>query len=301
MPFSWNELTPAGFAEFVGLLGPRIVQVGNMHWGEVRRCFYRPLLPLLTYDPATIRPPALAVLGGVQYPVSPDAQPNSWLNWLVFDQTADYSVARLDKNRRRQVRLAARDFEIRVITDREEFKRLAYPVYLSFHNRTGYKVGAERRDPARFAAWSEALFRIPGVLILGGYRAGALGGVSLTYRVGGTIFYATFFCDDDALERYLSDLMLHTVRESAAAAPGVHHVYAGMFKGIRGLDDFYLHRGARLIRQPARLEINPVAGALLPRLLPRQYAQLIGHLSAEQLRQAGLTAPAPELNPPASG
>jgi hypothetical protein len=287
MPFSWNEMAPGEFASFVGLLGPRIVQAGEVHWGEVRRFFYRPLLPLREFDPVAIRPPRFAALGGVQYAVAAGPQANSWLNWLAFDRAPEYSVATLDKNRRRQVRLAARDFVIRPVTDAGEFKRQAHPVYLSFQNRTGYKVGAERRDPAAFARWTDAVFASPKVLVLGGYREGVLGGVSLTYRHGNIVFYATFFCDDDALERYLSDLMLHTVRESAAAAPGVTHVYAGMFKGIRGLDDFYLHRGARLIRQPARLEVNPIAGFMLKTFLPGQFARLLGQLTEEQLAQAG--------------
>ncbi len=281
-------MSPEEFASFVGLLGPRIVRAGGLHWGEVRRFLYRPLLPLHEFDPATIRPPRLAALGGVQYAVAAGPQANSWLNWLAFDETGNYSVALLDKNRRRQVRLAARDFVIRPINDPGEFKRQAHPVYLSFHARTGYKVGSERRDPAAFARWADTVFATPNVLVLGGYREGVLGGVSITYRLGRIVFYATFFCDDDALESYLSDLMLHTVRESAAAAPGVTHVYAGMFKGIRGLDDFYLHRGARLIRQPARLEINPLAGFLLRNFLPDQFARLIGHLTEEQLAQAGV-------------
>lgn len=280
-------MSAENFAGFVGLLGPRIVRAGDMYWGEVRPCFYRPLLPLRAHDPATVRPPALATVGGVQFAVASPEHANSTLNCLVFDRTTEYSPAQLDKNRRRQVRLAAKEFTLRPITDPEEFKRTAHPVYLSFHNRTGYKVGAERRDPARFAAWADTLFRFPHVLVLGGYRAGVLGGVSLTYRVGSTVFYATFFCDDASLEAYLSDLMLHTVREAAAASPEVSEVYAGMFKGVRGLDDFYLHRGARLIRQPARLQINPLTRVLLSRLLPRQFAQLQGHLSPAQLTQTG--------------
>jgi hypothetical protein len=260
-----------------------------MHWGEVRRFFYRPLLPLREHQPGTIRPPFLAAVGGAQYAVPAGVAANSCLNCLVFDETRDYSVAKLDKNRRRQVKLAAKEFVIRPMADLEEFKRQAHPVYLSFHDRTGYKVGAGRRDPAQFAAWAEKVFRVPSVLVLGGYREGVLGGVSLTYRVGSTVFYATFFCNDGALERYLSDLMLHTVRESAAVDPDVTHVYAGMFKGVRGLDDFYLHRGAKLLRQPARLEINPLTRTLLQKFMPRQFSQLLGELSAEQLHQAGVT------------
>lgn len=288
MPHTWTSMSLEDFATVVGLLGPRIVRAGDTYWGEVRRFFYRPLLPLREYQPGMISKPWLAALGGAQYAVPAGSGANSCLNWLVFDQTRDYTVTTLDKNRRRQVKLAAKEFVIRPLTDLTEFKRQAHPVYLSFQDRTGYKVGANRRDPAKFAAWAEAVFSIPHVLILGGYRDNLLVGVSLTYRVSSTVFYATFFCNDEALKGYLSDLMLHTVRESAADSPEISHVYAGMFKGIRGLDDFYLHRGAKLIRQPARLVINPLARLLLKTFLPRQFAQLHGRLTDEQLQQAGL-------------
>ncbi|RXK52923.1 hypothetical protein ESB00_14520 [Oleiharenicola lentus] len=294
MDFAWNEMKVEEFAAFVGLLGPRPIRCGEIYWGEVRRYFYRPLQPLHIFDRAKICRPIGAAWGGAQYAVSEGPDANSWLNWLAFDQTQNYSVATLDKNRRRQVRLAAADFEIRRLTDPELFKREAHPVYLSFQNRTGYRVGSERRDPAAFARWADQVFASPNVLVLGGYREGVLGGVSLTYKFGHTVFYATFFCDDESLRRYLSDLMLHTVRESAAADPAVRYVYAGMFKGIRGLDDFYLHRGARLFRQPARLELNPITRFLLKSFLPAQYNRLTGHLTPEQLAQAGVpTAPGP--------
>lgn len=290
---SWSVLSPEQFAAFVGLLGPKVVRVDDMYWAEVRRFFYRPLQPLQVLPPDNLRKPLAARLGGVQYAVAPDQPANSHLNCLVFDQTQDYTAARLDKNRRRQVKLAERVFQIRPVTDRGEFKTSGHPVYLSFHDRTGYKVGSERRDPARFSAWVDAVCSIPGVLILGGYEGSRLCGISLTYRVGSTVFYATFFCDDAALRGYLSDLMLHNVRELAATTPGVTHVYAGMFKGIRGLDDFYLHRGARLLRQRARLELNPLAHLLLKRGLPRQYSQLLGNLAPASTSPEQPATPSP--------
>lgn len=261
-----------------GLFGTKIVLVGGVYWVEVRSFFYRPLLPLPVHYPKSVRAPVSARLGAYQYPVKAEAEANSALNLLMFEQARTYSVDSLDKKRRRQVKLAAREFEVRPVTDVGEFKRQAHPVYLSFYERTRYAVGAKRRDPAYFSAWADAIFAIPNVLILGAYREGVLGGVSLSYLIDDTVFYATFFCDDEALKRYLSDLMLHSVRELAAASPNARQVFASMFKGIRGLDDFYLLRGAALVRQPARLEINPVTNLLLKKFLPKQYRQLLGQV-----------------------
>lgn len=286
------------FVAFVGLLGPKIVRVGDLYWGEIRSFFYRPLLTVMEFHPGSIRRPLLARLGGVQYAVPRAVEANSHLNWLIFERTSLYSVASLDKNRRRQVKLAAREFTLRIMTDVEEFKQQAYPVYLSFYERTRYKVGERRRDRAYFAQWADALFAIPNVLILGAYQQGSLGGVSLSYQVKDSVFYATFFCHDEALDHHLSDLMLHTVRASAAVAPEVRQVIVGMFKGNPGLDDFYLLRGAKLVRQRARLEINPLTRFILQKLLPRQYAQLLGNLPDLPTGSAdGDTSPVAKMAP----
>ncbi len=294
MSFAWQRMDPPTFAACVSLLGPKIVQSGDMHWVEVRPYFYRPLLPLQEYQPGSISTPWLARLGGLQYAVKPGTEGNSFLNSLVFDQISTYSLANLDRDRRRQVRLATREFTISPLLNVEEFKRQAHPVYLSFYERTRYQVGARRQDPAFFAEWAEALFKIPRVLILGAYRQGALVGVSTSYLTGTTLFYATFFCDDESVKRHLPGLMLHTVLESAAASPDVAQVFVGMFKGHTGLDDFYLQRGAKLVSQPARLEINPLARFFLQKFMAKQYAQLLGHLpdQTKETSEVALASPA---------
>lgn len=305
MTFQWKSLEDREFVTLAGLLGSKIVLVSGVYWIEVRAFFYRPLFPLSEHHPGSVRTPAPALLGACQYPVGPKDEANSALNLLIFEQTRDYTAATLDKNRRRQVKLAAKEFEIRQITDVEEFKRQAHPVYLSFYERTRYQVGAKRRAPAHFSAWAEGIFKVPNVLILGGYRNGELGGVSLSYLIKDTVFYATFFCNDQALELYLSDLMLHSVRELAATSSAVRRVYASMFKGARGLDDFYLLRGATLVHQPARLEINPVAKLLLKTCLPKQYRQLLGQVSnphaegadAPAVTETAKTAPSAPIRP----
>ncbi|HWA29287.1 MAG TPA: hypothetical protein VG734_26790 [Lacunisphaera sp.] len=287
MIFAWQPMDQESFADIVGLLGPHIVRIGEIHWVKVRTCFYRPMLPMREYRPEAVHAPWPAQLGGVQYAVPEGVESNSFVNYLIFDKVRDYSLAVLDRDRRRQVRLATREFELRSLSDVEAFKREAYPVYLSFYSRTHYQVGSGRRDPSRFAGWAEALFKIQGALIIGAYRQGTLAGVSTSYLTDGTLFYASFFCDDESMKRHLPGLMLHTVLESAAASQNVQQVFVGMFKGQRGLDDFYLQRGARLVRQPARLEINPVTRILLHAFLPKRYAQLLGHLPDDK---AGLVS-----------
>jgi len=273
----WVQMSTAEFGAFEGSLGTEVVEVNGVYWIKVRPLFYRPLLPAHEYMPDSISAPLAARLGGFQYGVTVQNEANSFLNLLLFEKPADYSLESLDYNRKRQVKLASKQFTIRAMTDINEFKTKAYPVYLSFYDRTKYQFGAERRDPEVFSRWADKLFQMPKVLVLGGYREGELGGVSLSFWVGNTVIYATFFCDQESLRLNLSDLMLHTVREAAARVPKLRNIFVGMYKGQKGLDGFYLLRGCKLVRQPAMLRINPLVKFLLMRFRPADYQKLLGN------------------------
>lgn len=275
--FIWPEMTMENFAAYQTLMGLKVVRVGDQYWSRVRTGFYRPLWPfhLHATDPAV---PLAARLGGAQFALAEPSRANSQLNLIVFEDTQAYTPAALHRNERRQIRLAAKAYTVREIRDVTEFKTLAYAPYLAFYNRTQYQVGAERRNHPFFLRWADELFRIPGVLILGGFNGDKLCGVSVSFRIGDTIDYATFFCDQEALRHHLADLMLHALRDSARRRPEVSRIYMGAYKGDPGLDNFKFHRGARLLQQPARLELNPLTLTLLKRCLPRQYEQLVGRL-----------------------
>lgn len=283
MSFSWQKMTDDDFAAFQRLMGLKVRQVSGHYWTAVRPLFYRPIWPFRQLASDQIALPLTAHLGGAQYPVAPGAPANSHLNLIIFEQTAAYDPEALHRNERRQIRVASRDYVIRPIDHVSDFKRDAFPAYLSFYNRTQYQVGAKRRDNAYFSQWADRLFQIPNVRVLGGYRGSELAGVSLSFLVDDTIDYASYFCDAQALKQHLSDLMLHTLRESAAKTAGVNRIFMGSFKGDPGLDDFKFLRGAKLLRQPAFLDVNPLAKAALGKLLPKQYAQLLGRLSPEQM------------------
>jgi hypothetical protein len=97
-----------------------------------------------------------------------------------------------------------------------------------------------------------------------------------------TLCYATFFCNTESLRLGLSDLMLHFVREAVAEGQCAKQIFAGLYKGGKGLDDFYLLRGCKLVRKPALLHINPLAAFFLKRFLPEQYARLRGDIKDAQ-------------------
>ena len=275
-------MTIEEFAAFEGIFGQRIIAVNGTYWGQVRPLFYRPLLTYQEYQPGLVIPPSLSLLGGFQHAVPPAEKGNSCLNLLMFEKAEAYSLDCLDYNRKRQAKLAAKKFIIRPITDITEFKQKAYPVYLSFYERTRYQYGSQRTKQGYFSRWADALFRISNLVILGGYHNGELGGVSLSLLVEDSLCYATFFCNIESLRLGLSDLMLHFVREAVAEGQYAKQIFAGLYKGGKGLDDFYLLRGCKLVKKPALLHINPVAKALLMRFLPEQYARLRGDIKDAQ-------------------
>ncbi len=257
-----------------------IVRMGDVLWKRVRPFFYRPLLVFDELDPRSVQVPGGAILGGYQFAVSASQPSNSFLNFRVFADIRDYSPERLDKNPRRQIKLAAKRLTLRVITEPGEFKVQAYPVYLSFYARTHYPFMVERRKRASFEKWSDDLFRFPGNLVLGAYHGDRLGAVGVTQLINDTVLYSTFFSDDKSLKLHAADLILHAVR-TAARAHNVRQIYAGMQADGAGVDRFYLLRGGQVVRKPAWLKLNAVSGFFLRNCLPGTYARLCGHLNGD--------------------
>lgn len=280
MILPWQEMSVEEFAGFERILGQQVVSVNGIYWSRVRPLFYRPLLPFQEFSPGLIKPPLLALLGGFKHVVPAGELSNCRLNLLMFTDAATYSLENLDGLHRRQVRKAAKLFTIRPIVDKHEFKQSAYPVYLSFYERTHYEIGSRRTNRDYFSWWADALFRVPHAVVLGGYRNGRLGGVCVSMLVGDTLCYPTVFCDTESMRLQLSGFLLHSVREAVAQCQCAKQIFAGLYKDERdrGVDDFYLQRGCRLLRKPARLQINPVAELVLKRFAPRQYGRLLGRI-----------------------
>jgi hypothetical protein len=277
MPFFWKSMAVEDFVAFQRLMGVKTVKVDGNYWCEVRPFFYRPLPATIVVPRGSSSIPPGSKYCGVQHAVPSVEQANSYLSRLAFENSPGYSLDSLQRNWKRKVRLAANELTIRPIPAASEFKQKAHSAYLSFYERTRYDVRTERRDPGYFAGWTDALYRIPNIVVLGGFKNDVLGGVSLSLLLDRTLFYSTFFCDDESLKLHLPDLMLHTVRESASASRDVDEIYASMYKGGVGLDDFYVNRGAKIVRQPAHLKLNPLVKFTLQHLFPKQYALLLGH------------------------
>ena len=240
-------------------MGANLVKSGGVWWRRVRPFFYRPLPPYRALDPEAVKCPPLASVGGAQHVVPEGSAANSRMNFLLFENPRGYSPEMLTQGCRRRLRRALSAFTVKPIGDLDSFIEAGHAVYVSFYERTKYAYKCERTNRSHFAAWAATLFELPKVKVLGAYRGTELASVSVSYVVDGVLLTPTFFSRSDALSDFVSELMLHSLRELAVTSDNVNTIFAASADMDRGLDDFYLMRGAQLVSKPALLHVNPLA------------------------------------------
>jgi hypothetical protein len=300
MTIPWQPMTVEEFAQIRRSFGDRVISANGLFWRQIRPFLFRPLLQYREYPPQTVTGPRLAYVGGLQYAVPPETQSNSFLNLLIYDNREPYSLDVLKKEERRQIRRATEVFTVSLMTDVEEFESKAFGVYRSFYDRTQYEFKSERRDKKKFSWWAHALFQHPKVIVLGAYNQNReLAAIGVWYLVEDTLTYSTFFCESKSLKLHVPSLMLHVMREAAAACPGVRQIFVGSYKFsmAAGVDNFYLLRGCKLVRKPAWLQLNSVARICLKRFAPEQFSRLVGNIQGawgEPAFEQGTPSPKPE-------
>lgn len=268
-------MRPADYAALAATFGAKVVARNGVYWRRVRPFFYRPLLPLEPLDPQSVMAPC-GWPGGFQF-VLPDAtHANSTINFLIFDDVTGYSLDTLNRHRQKQINKARECFTVRRIFDVDELKARAYHAYLAFYRRTGYQFKSDRTSRAGFDRWAETFRKFPQTILLGAYSQDALAAVSVAYWVGPTLIYSSVFSDTEAMKKNVASLLFHELRILAAAQPGITQILARPYQGGNNLDRFYLDRGSKLVRLPARLVLNPAVRCVLQLCLPRQFAHLRG-------------------------
>jgi hypothetical protein len=269
----WSSMSVDEYAAFQAAMGQKVQKVGGVWWRQVRTFFYRPLLSFRELNPKDCICPPISRIGGAQYTVPNECTSNSSIDFLIFQDPHAYSMESLAKKDRYCVRRAMKTFTVKPIVDPYALSS-GHEVYLSFYSRTKYGYKSDRTDLQKFTDWAHQLFQFPKVKVNGAYRDGALTSISVSYVVEDILFLATLFSKTDALSQFVSDLMLHSLRTEAAESANVSVVFATMAGRERGLDEFYLLRGARLVRKPARLHISPLALLPLKIFKPNEYLKL---------------------------
>jgi hypothetical protein len=268
------------FARFRRSVGERVIEANGVFWRQVRPFFYRPLLQFQEYKPQSVHGPSRAFPGGFQHAVPPHERTNSFLNLLIWDDLTSYSLDNLDRHERREIRRATETFTVLLVTNVNEFKVQAYPVYRSFYERTKYNYKSERRYKDSFSKWADALFQHPKVMVLGAYNTNReLGAIAICCLVEGTLVYSTFFCETKSLKMHVTGFMLHTMRKAAADCQLIKQIFIGNYK-YSTANEFYFTRGCKLVSKPAWLQLNPLTAFGLKRFAPVQYDRLIGETEA---------------------
>jgi len=271
----WEPMSIDEFAEHQRASGMKVRKLGGVWWAEVRPFFFRPVFPFTALDPEAVRYPYSSWIGGVLHAVGPGVVPNSRMNLFVYDDLKNYSLSVLGDKHRNITRKGIKNFTARRITDSAEFIRDAYEVYLSFYERTRYRYKSERLIKSNFVSWAQALFSSSKVFVLGAYRNNRLAAVDISYHVENIIYDDVFFSDSESLSFKVTDFMLHTLREYAAAS-GAQYLYRGLPTGKPSLDASKLTRGVRVLELPACCRLNPFALFAVRLIMKESYNKLMG-------------------------
>jgi hypothetical protein len=277
MDYRIERMSIEEYAHIESMLGRKLKLVGSMYWMRLYPFFYRPLLPFEALDVGSVVPPC-RLFGGYQHAVCNEHEANSTINYRVFNETNAYSINVLKSDFRRLVRVGAKRFIIKRILEPDELME-GYKAYIAFYDRTGYDYLSERTQEEIFAKWAKTLFMYDKTIVLGGYAEDGLKAVGVCYWIRDVLWYSTFFADTASLKQHVCDLMLHAVRELAARQDGIHRILAGFYGGGIGPDRYYLLRGCKIERMPARYVFNRLTVLLLKALLPAQFGKLTGEFS----------------------
>lgn len=274
MDFELQQMTADEFADSRMAIGEAVERFGALYWVRTKGLFYRPLLFYEAYSPSESDLPPRG-LGGFQYIVSDNHEANSTLRFLILDEVHTYALEKLEHNRRRLIKNAAKHFVIRPIKDVAEFQEQGFHAYCSFYQRTRYQYKSERTIRSKFAEWADAVVNGSKAFVFGGYEnGGELKGVSIAHWIGKSLLYSTFFSDTPALKKGIGELMFHVLRETASRTPGIEEVIVRRYQGGNGMDNYYLLRGAKLVCRPAKLRLHPVTKWILKSCFPARYATL---------------------------
>ncbi len=277
MMITWPTMTIDEYADLERGSDVSLVKNDGIWWRETQCCFFRPLFPFLQFADTNVKIPDKARFGGVQFPVSSEAESNSILYNFVYTDLNDYSLDSLSKNRRKKTKKSMKEFEARSFKNVDTFKREAYPVYCQFQKRTKYNFNRKRSGREYFNRWAEYQFRFKKIRIIGLYINDKLCAVTTSYKVEDIIFDAALFSNDECMNYNMLDFQIHIIRESAVHADA-KYIFAGRSSSRKSLDESKIHRGNKILRQRAFYQMHPLIKIGLKCVRRNDYNRLTGNI-----------------------
>ncbi len=285
----WPAMSVERYAAFEQATSFNVVRIGGTWWQQLRPFFYRPLLPFKKYDLTGIRE-VFDRIGVFQNAVEDGQSSNSYLNPVLFERLQDYDARKLRDNVRRSLKKALRNsISVCRMIDEEQFSKKAYPVYLSFYERTKYGFDRSRREKAKFTRWAHTVFQFPEAVVLAAFVGEELVSFEISGLVENTLIRKTIVTSDKALRLNTPDLLLHYYRTIAQNQPEIHMIYDSMLSANSGVNNYKIMRGARVAALPAFLHIHPGLLWLIKKANGTAYERLHG-LNNEQLMAKGFVS-----------
>lgn len=259
--------------------GERIICHDGIYWRMAYPLFWKPLLPYC-HLPEGYKLPSCFFLGGYQKPAFDPEYANSSINYYSFDSPSSFSIDQLDQPSRYEIRKSEMHNRHVIMEDYLSFCEEAYPVYISFYERTSYGYKNNRTKKSVFNTWADNIFRNPKIIILGAYQGDNLAGVMIIGNVVGVISILSLFSSTKFLKNRTNEFLYYKARVMAAQTSGATSVLVGMESENIGLNRFKEKRGATMKKNPTTIWINPMAELALRVALPEKYKRFKNALGA---------------------
>ena len=254
----WEPMTIDDLAAYQRACGVKVVRIRDTWWIEPRPFFFRTLFPLAEIDPDSSKYPLPHLIGGVLHLVPAGVSNNTNMKMFLYDDLKSYSVDKMATKQKWVIKKSMENFQAKRITDISQFIETAFPIYQTFYDRTQYSYKKERAQKAEFSTWAKTLFDFPMIMITGAYHEDKLAAVDISYQVENLIIDDVFFSDTQSQGLRVTDFMVHTLRE-AAAATDAKYLFRGFPCGKQTLDESKIRRGCKIYRVPAYCKVNPIA------------------------------------------
>lgn len=185
-----------------------------------------------------------------------------------------YGEARLNRERRRNLRRCHEQVEIRRVEDPELLAQQGYDVFASAMKRVGYW---KPLSPARYRERRLRRAADPRWMILAGLVDGRLSGYFEAYAVDGVMYTQDLHVATDAMLTGIATGLWFEMLMAAARSGQVREVCLGLHAPeVPTLGSVKAGLGSHVVRVPARTYIHPPIGAFLAARQPATYYRLTG-------------------------
>lgn len=268
-------LREADLARWMSARGARIVEARGRYWNEVVPGFFQPLHYLARHHLHEIVSPRRFCWGmrAVLHEAERE-QSNVVLPVHVMPDLKDYSLERLDRRRRQEIKKAMRAVDL-VILDRPD--RLIADGFPLVREATARNPRNRAIAEQHFAAWLEAAFAGPGPIVLVMLQGESLLGFSFLFAIDGISYAHQAFIGDAGRRLHLDLLCFHAEASIAQRTANVHTLVNGLHaRENEGLCSFKKRQGLIVADYPSLTTLHPAAGTMLRYLRPHQYYRLTG-------------------------